>query len=186
MARLIFSFFTSLDGYVEYGSGGFDWAAPDDEVLAFVNDFERTIGTYLYGRGLYETMVSWETADTIPGQSPLNIDFALLWQAAEKVVYSTTLPAVTTERTRLERSFDPADVQRLKQSAERDITVGGPGLAAHALRTGLVDELHLLIAPVVVGSGKPMLPPGVRLDLDLLEERRFDGGLAYLRYGVRA
>jgi dihydrofolate reductase len=182
MARLIYSAITSLDGYVADVDGRFDWAAPDEEVHAFVNDLERPVGTYLYGRRMYEVMAAWETLHSVPGQSAPMLDFAAIWQAAEKVVYSRTLAAVSTARTRLERGFDPEAVGRMKAAADRDITVGGPGLAAHALRAGLVDECHLLLSPVVVGGGTRALPDGLRLRLELLDERRFGNGVAYLRY----
>src|SRR5215204_260429 len=151
MARLIYSAIASLDGYIEDEAGGFDWAVPDDEVHAFVNDQERSLGTFLYGRRMYETMVGWETMDTGPDQAPLMRDFALLWRAAEKVVYSRTLEAVASARTRIERAFDPEAVRRLKATAVRDVSVGGPDLAAHAFRAGLVDEVRLFLNPIVVG-----------------------------------
>jgi dihydrofolate reductase len=183
-AKLIYSTIVSLDGYVADRDGNFDWAAPDEEVHAFVNDLERTVGTYLYGRRMYEVMAVWETMDAEPDLAPVMADFARIWQAAEKVVYSTTLEAVSSERTRIERAFDPEVVRRLKAEAERDITVGGPGLAAAAIAAGLVDELQLLIAPAVVGGGTRGLPDEVRLDLELLEQRRFDSGTVFLRYGA--
>jgi dihydrofolate reductase len=182
VAKLIYAAITSLDGYVADESGNFDWAAPDEEVHAFVNDLERPVGTYLYGRRMYEVMVFWETADTLEGEGPVFQDFAELWQAADKVVYSKTLDAVSSGRTRLERDFDPEAVQRLKADAVRDLTVGGPELAAQALRAGLVDELHLFVTPVAVGRGKRSLPDDLRLKLELLDERRFASGVVYLRY----
>jgi dihydrofolate reductase len=182
MARLIYSAIMSLDGYVADEHGDFDWAAPDEEVHAFVNDLERPVGTYLYGRRMYETMVYWETAHTIADQRPVSQDFTRIWQAAEKVVYSRTLAAVSSGRTRIERDFDPAAVRRMKASAERDITVGGPELAAHAIRAGLVDEWQLFVVPVLVGGGTRALPEDVRLTLDLLEARRFGSGVVLLRY----
>jgi dihydrofolate reductase len=182
MGRLIYSAITSLDGYIEDEAGRFDWAVPDEEVHAFVNNQERTLGTFLYGRRMYEMMVGWETMDTGPDQAPLMRDFALLWRAAEKIVYSTTLATVSSARTRIERAFDPEAVRRLKATADRDISVGGPDLAAHAFRAGLVDECRLFLNPVIVGGGKPALPRHVRLKLDLLEERRFSRGVVYLRY----
>jgi len=169
---------------VEDEAGNFDWAAPDEEVHAFVNDLERPIGTYLYGRRMYEVMAGWETAETVAGQPPVMRDFAEIWRAADKVVYSTTLESVSSARTRIERSFDPNAVRRMKATAERDITVGGPDLAAHALRAGLVDECHLLITPVVVGGGKRALPDGLRLQLELLDERRLGSGVVHLHYWV--
>jgi dihydrofolate reductase len=182
MAKLIYSAIASLDGYIEDANGKFDWAAPDEEVHAFVNDLERPVGTYLYGRGLYETMVAWETLD--PGESPAMRDYADIWRAADKVVYSTTLDAVSSERTLLEREFHPEAVLALKAGADRDISIGGPGLAAAALRARLVDECRLLLVPVVVGAGKPVFDAGARIDLDLLDERRFAGGVVHLRYRV--
>jgi dihydrofolate reductase len=185
MGKLIYSTIASLDGYVEDAEGHFDWAAPDAEVHRFVNDLERPIGTYLYGRRMYETMRSWETALTVPGQSPEARDFASIWQAAEKVVYSRTLREPATIRTCLERSFDPEWVRRLKQSAERDITVGGADLAAGAIRAGLVDELRLLLVPVIVGNGKRSLPDEAQLNLELVDTRRFASGVVYLDYRIR-
>jgi dihydrofolate reductase len=185
MTKLIYSAIASLDGFTADVNGNFDWAAPDEEVHAFVNDQERPVGTYLYGRRMYETMVFWETASTADDQSPAMRDYARIWQAADKVVYSSKLDAVSSARTRLEREFDPDAVRRLKEAAERDVTVGGPGLAAHALAAGLVDECHLFLNPVVVGGGTRALPAGVHLDLTLLDERRFGNGVVYLRYRVR-
>jgi dihydrofolate reductase len=182
MARLLYMAIASLDGYIEDSEGRFDWGVPDDEVFSFVNDFERPVGTYLYGRRLYDAMAGWETAHTVPGQAALLLDFAEIWQAAEKVVYSRTLSAVSTARTRIEREFDPEAVRRLKARAERDLTIGGPDLAGHALRAGLVDECHLLISPVMLGGGKPALPRGLRQELELLGERRFGNGVVHLRY----
>jgi dihydrofolate reductase len=186
MARLIYMAITSLDGYVADNDGNFDWAMPDDEVFAFVNDFERPIGTYLYGRRLYETMAGWETAHTVAGQSPLMLDFAQIWQAADKIVYSKTLQTVSSARTRIERDFDPEVVLRMKATAGNDITVGGPDLAAQAIKAGLVDECHLLVSPIIVGGGKPSLPNDVRLKLELLDERRFGNGVVHLGYRTRA
>jgi dihydrofolate reductase len=186
MAKLIYSAISSLDGYIEDEAGGFDWAVPDDEVHAFVNDLERSAGTYLYGRRMYETMLGWETDPSLAAQSPLMRDFAASWQAADKVVYSTTLDAPSTARTRIERAFDADQVRQMKASASRDLTVGGPDLAAQAFRAGLVDECHLFLTPIIVGGGKPSLPDGVRLELELLEERRFAGGTVHLHYRTRA
>ena len=182
MAKLIYVAITSLDGYIEDEAGKFDWAVPDAEVHAFINDLEWPVGTYLYGRRMYETMVGWETDHTLADQSPLMHDFAQIWQAADKIVYSRTLETVSTARTRIERNFDPEAVRQLKASAKRDITVGSPHLAAQAFKAGLVDECHLYIAPVVVGGGKQSLPNNVRLNLELLDERRFGNGVVYLRY----
>ena len=182
MAKLIYSMITSLDGYVADESGNFDWAVPDDEVHRFVNDLERPIGTYLYGRRMYEMMVYWETAHTVADQLPVALDFAEIWQAADKIVYSRTLATVASARTRIERGFDPEAVRQLKASAGRDMSVGGPDLAAQAIKAGLVDECHLFVNPIVVGGGKPSLPNNVRLRLDLLDERRFGNGVVHLHY----
>jgi dihydrofolate reductase len=184
MGKLIYSAIASADGYVEDVAGNFDWAAPDEEVLAFVNDLERPVGTYLYGRRMYETMRYWETAGGAPGESPGVRDFTGIWRAADKIVFSKTLESVPSARTRLERDFDPGSVRQLKSAAGRDLTVGGAGLAGQAIEAGLVDELHLILAPVLVGGGKPALPSGVRLDLDLLDTRRFANGTMFLRYRI--
>jgi len=182
MARLIYSVIESLDGYVADESGNFDWAAPDDEVHGFVNDLERGVGTYLYGRRMYETMVYWETAHESAGEPEVIQDYTRLWQAAEKIVYSKTLEAARSARTRIERDFDPESVRRMKGAAGRDISVGGPHLAAEALRAGLVDELHLLVAPVVIGGGNKSLPDGVRIKLHLIDQRAFRSGVVHLHY----
>jgi dihydrofolate reductase len=184
MATLIYSAIASLDGFTADSAGNFDWAAPNEEVHTFVNDKERPVGTYLYGRRMYETMVYWETASAGDDQPAVMRDYAQIWQAADKVVYSSTLGAVSSARTRLEREFDPDAVRRLKEAAARDITVGGPGLAAHALEAGLVDECHLYLNPVVVGGGTRALPAGLHLELELLDEHRFGNGVVFLRYGV--
>lgn len=184
MGKLIYSAITSLDGYVADRGGNFDWAAPDEEVHRFVNDVERGVGTYLYGRRMYDVMSAWENADTLPQQTPAMLDFAMIWQAAEKIVYSRTLETATTARTRIERHFDPGEVRVLKESAARDLSVGGTNLAARALAAGLVDELQLFLTPVVVGGGTRALHEGLRLDLDLLGERRFESGVVYLDYRV--
>ena len=181
MARLIYSAISSLDGYVADRDGDFDWAAPDEEVHAFVNDLERGVGTHLFGRRMYEVMVAWETM-SLADQPDVMRDFAELWRAADKVVYSTTLESVSSARTRLERDFDPDAVRRMKATSERDISVGGPGLAAHAIRAGLVDELHLFLTPIVVGGGTRSLPDDVRVRLELLDERRFGNGVVHLHY----
>ena len=186
MARLIYSVIASLDGYVADENGNFDWAAPDEEVHAFVNDLERPVGAYLYGRRMYETMVYWETAHTDADQPPVVQDFARIWQAADKVVYSTALETVSSARTRIERQFNPYEIRQMKAAARRDITVGGPTLTAEALKAGLVDECHVFVAPVVVGGGTRFLPGNVRLNLDLLDERRFRSGVVHLRYRIRA
>jgi dihydrofolate reductase len=182
MAKLIYSAIASLDGYVADEDGNFDWAVPDEEVHTFINDLERPVGTYLYGRRMYEVMVAWETAHTLPDQPPFILDYAQIWQAAEKIVYSRTLEAVSSARTHIERDFDPEAVEQMKARAEHDILIGGPELAAQAMRVGLVDEWHLFIAPTVVGGGKPSLPNNIRLKLELLDERRFGNGMVYLNY----
>ena len=183
MAKLIYTAITSLDGYIEDERGSFDWSAPDEDVHAFVNDLERRIGTYLYGRRLYETMVYWETA---PADSPaVELNYARVWRSADKVVYSTTLQETASTRTRIERTFDPDAVRAMKEAANADLSVGGAELAAHGFRAGLVNEVRLLLNPVVVGGGKRALPDGVRLDLELLDERRFASGVVYLRYAAR-
>jgi dihydrofolate reductase len=184
MAKLIYSVITSLDGYVADEDGNFDWAEPDEEVHAFVNDLERPAGTYLYGRRMYEVMVYWETALSLVDEPPVARDFARIWQAADKIVYSKTLDALSSARTRIERDFDPEAIRQMKASAERDITVGGPDLAAQAIKAGLVDEYHLLVVPVVVGGGKQSLPDDVRLNLELRDLRRFDRGVVHLHYGT--
>ena len=181
MARLTYSAIASLDGFIEDEQGKFEWAAPDEELHAFVNDQERPVGTYLYGRRMYETMVSWETVDDGAGVTG---DYAEIWRAADKVVYSRSLQSVSSDRTRLERAFDPSAIRRLKESSERDLSVGGPELAALAIEAALVDECHLFLHPVVVGGGKPALTRGLRVQLELIEERRFASGVVYLRYRI--
>lgn len=185
MANLLYVAITSLDGYVADEDGNFDWAAPDEEVHTFINDLERPVGTYLYGRRMYEVMLGWETDPTLADQSPLMRDFAQLWQAADKIVYSKTLETTSTARTRIARDFDPEAVRRLKAAAERDLTVAGPDLAAHAIRAGLVDEYHLFVTPVIVGGGKHFLPADVHVELELLDEHRFGNGVIHLRYRAR-
>jgi dihydrofolate reductase len=182
VSRLVYSAIASLDGYVVDAEGSFAWAAPDAELHAAVNEAERAIGTYLYGRRMYDVLSAWETLE---GEEPVVRDYARIWRGADKVVYSTTLDRVTTARTRLERRFDPPEVRRLVDEAERDVSVGGPTLAATALRAGIVDALHLYLHPVVVGGGTPALPDGVRLDLRLTAERRFGSGAVHLGYDVR-
>jgi dihydrofolate reductase len=179
MARLIYSAIASLDGYVADERGNFDWAMPDDEVHGFVNDLERPVGTYLYGRRMYDVMSAWETLDD---PSPLMREFAEIWRSADKIVYSRTLDVVTTERTRLERDFDADTVRQLKAQAARDLTVGGPELAGQAIAAGLVDEIQLFLTPIVVGGGNGAFPDGLRVALELLDERRFGNGVVYLRY----
>ncbi|MGA9285765.1 MAG: dihydrofolate reductase family protein [Solirubrobacteraceae bacterium] len=184
MAKLIYAAIASLDGYVEDSHGRFDWAAPDDEVHAFVNDLERPIGTYLYGRRMYETMVFWETVSTAADEPAVFWDYAGIWRAAEKIVYSRTLQTVSSARTRIEREFNPDAVQRLKQSSGEDITVGGAELAGHAIGAGLLDECHLFLCPIVVGGGKRALPDNVHAQLELLDEHRFRNGVVRLHYRV--
>jgi len=181
MAKLIYSAIASLDGYIEDEQGNFDWAAPDEEVHAFANELQRPLGTYLYGRRLYETMAAWETLG-VAGQPSVLGEFGELWRGADKIVYSTTLQSVSTARTRIERRFDPEDVRQLKAAAAKDLAVGGPALAAAAFAAGLVDELHLFLVPVLVGGGKQALPDGVRLQLKHEEQRSFASGVVYLRY----
>lgn len=184
MALLTYTTIASLDGYVADKDGKFDWAMPDTEVHTFVNDLERLAGTYLYGRRIYEVMAYWET--TPDRSQPAHIrDYAEIWQAADKIVYSTSLDAVTTTRTRLERRFDTEAVRRMKATADRDLTIAGPTLAGHALRAGLVDEYRTIVTPIVVGGGTPALPDDVRVPLELADERRFGNGMVYLRYRVR-
>ena len=184
MARLIYAAIASLDGYVEDAHGDFEWAAPDDEVHTFVNDLERPVGTYLYGRRMYETMRFWETAHTVPDLTPVARAFTEIWQAADKIVFSRTLASVSSARTRIERDFDPDLVRRLKATAAHDLTVGGAELAGQAIRAGLVDELHLLAVPALVGGGKPALPRDVRVDLELTDTRHFASGVVYLSYRI--
>lgn len=184
MTKLISTALTSLDGYIADEHGDFDWAEPDSDVHAFVNELERPIGTYLYGRRLYDVMVSWETFHAEPGEpSPMG-DYAELWRAADKIVYSTTLETAASTRTRIERTFDPSAVRALKAAADRDLGIGGPGLAAHAFHAGLVDEVRQFVCPVSVGGGTRFLPDRLRLDLRLLDEHRFANGVVYLRYQV--
>ena len=186
MGRLIYAAIASLDGYVADEDGNFDWCAPDEEVHAFVNEQQRNAGTQLLGRRMYDVLAVWETIDTGPEQEPVMRDYAEIWRAADKVVYSRTLESVSTARTRLERDFDPEAVRALKDNSDRDLTIGGPGLAAEALRAGLVDEAHLFLSPVVVGGGTSALPHGLRLDLTLVDERRFGNGVVHLGYRVGA
>lgn len=185
MGRLIYSMITSLDGYAKAAEGDLGTGADDPEVHTFINDLFRPVGTYLYGRRMYETMVYWETAHTEPDQPPHILQYARDWQAAEKVVYSTTLESVSSARTRLERTFDPAAVRRLKAESERDLTVDGPDLASQAIAAGLVDEYHLFTTTSVVGVGTRFFPDGVRLDLELVEHRAFASGLLHARYRSR-
>jgi dihydrofolate reductase len=181
MAKLIYGAIASLDGYVADTDGNFEWAAPDAEVHAFVNDLERNVGTYLYGRKMYETMVYWETVD-LANEPPVVQDYTKIWQAADKVVYSTSLGEVSSAKTRIEKSFDPDAVRQMKTSADRDMSMGGPHLAAQAIKAGLVDEYHLFVTPIVVGGGNAALPDNVLVKLELLDEHRFDSGVVHLHY----
>lgn len=184
MAKLIYSAIASLDGYVEDATGRFDWAAPDEEVHAFVNDLERSVGTYLYGRRMYETMIFWETVSAEADEPAVFRQFAEIWQATEKIVYSRTLERVSSARTQIERDFDHEAIRQLKQTSQSDIAVGGAALAGEAIAAGLVDELQLLLCPVLVGGGKPALPADVHVRLELRDERRFAGGVVFLRYAI--
>jgi dihydrofolate reductase len=185
MAKLIYATNVSLDGYTEDEQGNLEWSISDDEVFAFWTDFERPIGTYLYGRRMYESMVYWETASAKPGDQPeVMREFAQIWRAAEKIVYSRTLQAVSSARTRIEREFDPDAIRRLKESSGADITIGGPELAGQAMSAGLIDECHLLLNPIVLGGGKRALPDNLRMRLELLGERRFRSGVVHLHYRV--
>jgi len=184
MSKLVYITNVSLDGYIEDAHGNFDWTDPSDEYFAFITDLVRSAGTYLYGRRLYETMAVWETDPALAAQSEPTRDFAQIWMDAEKIVYSKTLETATTRRTRIERNFDPDAVRQLKASARKDLAVGGPDLAAQALSAGLVDEYHLFLVPIIVGAGKQALPDGVRLELELVAEHRFEGGMVYLRYRI--
>jgi dihydrofolate reductase len=186
MGKLIYSMLVSLDGYVEDENGRFGWGAPkDEEVHSYINQLASSVDTYLYGRRMYETMVYWETAHAVPNQPQVVLDWARQWQAAQKVVYSRTLAEPRSARTRIEREFDPDAVRRLKADARHDVSVDGPEIAAHALRAGLVDELQMIICPVVVGAGKRFFPDRVWLQLELVDERRFRRGVVVLRYAVR-
>ena len=185
MADLIYPAITSLDGYIEDKSGQFDWAEPDEELHQFFNDLERTAGTSLYGRRMYETMAVWETDPGFTAGSPVMEEFAAIWQAGDKIVFSRTLQSVATTRTRLEREFEPDAIRELKRTAKTDISIGGPGLAAHAFRSGLIDQIHLFLSPISLGGGKPSLPEDVRLELELLEERRFGNGTVHLHYRTK-
>jgi dihydrofolate reductase len=183
MGKLTYAAITSLDGYIEDPDGGFGWAEPDAEVHAFINDLERGTGTSLYGRRMYETMAVWQTVGDELGLP--EAEYAQVWRGLDKVVFSRTLEAVWTPRTRLEREFDPAAVRRMKHEADHDLSVSGPGLAQHAFDAGLVDEVHLFVHPVIVGGGKPALPGGVQIDLELVDERRFASGVVHLHHRTR-
>ena len=186
MPKLIYMTPTSLDGYIAVEPGSFDGSGPDEEGFAFITDLLRPIGTYLYGRKMYETMAIWQTPDRIPDLPPARLDFARIWQAADKIVYSRSLATVSTPKTRLEREFDPQAVRDLKAQSPHDLSVGGPTIAAEAIRTGLVDEYHLFVMPILIGGGKLVLPSKVRIKLELLDERRFANGMVILRYQTRA
>jgi len=185
MGRLIYAAITSLDGFIEDPEGSFDWAVPDPEVHAFINELERPIGTHLYGRRMYETMAVWQTVGDEPGVDAAEVEYAELWRGLDKVVYSRTLDAVSTPRTRLERELDPEAVRRMTAEADHDLSISGPGLAQHAFRAGLVDDVHLFVCPVIVGGGKPGLPRDLRLDLELVDERRFANGVVHLHLRPR-
>ncbi|MDN4479642.1 dihydrofolate reductase family protein [Demequina muriae] len=184
MGRLVYSYLASLDGYIADASGAFDWAEPDEQVLAFINELERGVSTYLYGRRIYEMMVVWETDPDLAASSPMSGEFAGIWQQADKVVFSRTMDEVATRRTRIEREFDRATVEAIKASVDGDLAVSGATLAAVAARLGLIDEVQVFLAPVVVGGGQRMFPDGVWQDLTLRDERRFDNGMVWLRYDV--
>ena len=186
MAKLIYSAITSLDGYIADEQGNFDWAAPDEEVHGFVNEMTRPIGTFLFGRQMYEVMAVWETMPTSGDAHPVEQDFARIWQAADKIVYSRSLEKAATSKTKIVRDFDAGEIRRLKSASERDIGVGGSHLAAEAIKGGLVDELQQFVTPIVVGGGNHWLPKQVRVQLELLEERRFKSGVVYLRYRTKA
>jgi dihydrofolate reductase len=185
VSKLIYAALMSLDGYIEDADGGFAWAEPDAEVHEFANDLERDIGTHLYGRRMYETMAVWQSVGDAPDVHPAESAYAEVWRGLDKVVYSRTLDGVWTPRTRLERTFDPDAVRRMKEAPDRDLSVGGPGLAQHAFQAGLVDEVHLFVFPVVVGGGKPGLPQGVHLELELVDQRRFGSGVVHLHHRAR-
>jgi dihydrofolate reductase len=185
MANLIYVANTSLDGYTEDKDGKFDWTDPSEEYFKFITTLVRATRTHLYGRRMYETMMVWETDPNLAAESPLMRDFAEIWQAADKIVYSRTLETISTRKTQLEQTFDPEAIRQLKETVEQDILIGGPELAAHAFRAGLIDECHLFLIPILVGGGKSALPEDVRLELELLEERRFGSGVVFLRYQAR-
>lgn len=186
MGKLIYSVIESLDGYVADESGNFGWAEPDESVHSFINDLQRPLGTYLYGRRMYEVMAAWDTIGAVGDQPPFIEDFARVWRAADKVVYSSTLSRVSTDRTRIERGFDAVTVQRMKAESKRDMSIGGPKLAAAVIEAGLVDEYQLFVVPVIVGGGTPAFHGGIRLELELIGERRFDSGVVYLDYRSRS
>lgn len=185
MARMVYSMIASLDGYIEDESGEFDWAAPDEEVHGFINGLERSVGTYLLGRRMYEVMAIWQDVPGIDNEPAVMQEYAEIWQGADKVVYSTTLPSVTTPRTRLERSFDPLQVHAMVTEMDRDVSIAGPTLAAHALGADVVDDVHLIVVPIIVGGGKLCWPSGARLSLELVDENRFRDGTVHLHYRAK-
>ena len=185
MPHLIYIANSSLDGYTEDMDGKFDWTEPSEEGFRFITNLVRATGTHLYGRRMYQTMMVWETDPNLAAESPLRRDFAEIWQAADKIVYSRTLEAVSTRKTQIERNFNPEAIRQLKEAVEQDILIGGPELAAHAFRSRLIDECQLFIAPIILGGGKQCLPDHVRLELELLEQRRFGNGVVFLRYRTR-
>jgi dihydrofolate reductase len=185
VAKLVYSAITSLDGYVADAEGKFDWAAPGEELHRFINDCEREVGTYLYGRRMYEVMVAWETMEVVAEPAVMH-DYQEIWRAAEKIVYSRTLESASSDRTRIERAFDPEAVRRMKSESERDLSVGGPELAGQALGAGLVDEIHLFASPIIVGGGNRALPAGLRVELELVDERRFGNGVVHVHYARRS
>ncbi len=182
MGRLVYAVIASLDGFVNDESGGFEWAAPAEDVHRFVNELERPVGTYLYGRRIYEVMAVWQDMPGIEHEPDVMQEFAAIWRAADKVVYSSTLAEVTTPRTRLERTFDPLAVRAMVGGLDTDVSLAGPTLAAHALRAGIVDDVHVFLLPIVVGGGTPCWPSGARLDLELVDEHRFDDGTVHLHH----
>jgi dihydrofolate reductase len=186
MARLTYSMLTSLDGYVADATGNFDWAEPDEEVHAFINDLSRPIGTMLLGRRMYDVLEAWESDEMLVNQPAPIVDFATIWRGSDKIVYSRSLETPRTARTRIEREFDPEAIRRLKATSDRDLSIGGPELAAHALRAGLVDQIHLFLNPIIVGGGNAALPNDLGLPLELQDERRFANGAVYLAYGTKA
>ncbi len=181
MAKLTYSMITSLDGYVADPDGNFDWGEPDAEVFLFINNLERDVSTYLYGRRIYETMIYWETFEGTD-DDPISSDFATIWRAANKVVYSTTLKKASSAKTRIERAFLPDEVRRMKESSEGDLSIAGPHLASQAIEAGLVDEMHLFVTPITVGGGTPALPGESHAHLELLSLNRFDSGVVHLHY----
>jgi dihydrofolate reductase len=184
MAKLTYLMLASLDGYVADEDGNFDWAEPEEDVHTFVNELDRSVGTHLYGRRMYEVLVAWETLP-LDDQPSYIREFAEIWRSADKVVYSSTLQTVSSARTRIERAFDPEAVRTMKASSERDLGIGGPNIAAEAFRAGLINETYLFLAPIAVGGGTPVFPRDVRVELELLDERRFDSGFVYLRHRTR-